>query len=285
MKKVFFVFITSFVLALSLFLAIQYYLNSNTRKGALQVTSSPLSKVYLNDRYLGQTPLCKCESADMIAAGEYTIRLVPVDTKLSEFQEKITLSQAVLTVVDRKFGQNALSEGSIISLSPLPDKKKTQLLVVSFPQGATVLLDDNSIGSTPILSNDPTESDHVLKVTKDGYNEKEVRIRTPLGYKLTVAVYLSTSNTMPTPSPDVSAPTVTGDRAPSPTPPGSKVTILQTPTGFLRVRSDSATTAPEVGRVNPGQSFVLVSEKEGWYQITLPNGQKGWVSSDYAEKQ
>src|SRR5664279_2853563 len=130
----------------------------------------------------------------MLSAGDYTIRLVPNDTSLREFQEKITISQAVLTVVDRKFGKNALSEGSIISLSPLSDKKKTELLVVSFPQGADVSLDDASIGSTPLLAEDPTESDHVLKVSKDGYNEKEVRIRTPLGYKLTVAAYLSTNN-------------------------------------------------------------------------------------------
>src|SRR6266498_549307 len=122
MKKIIFVFIGSLVLALALFLAIQYYLNLNARKGALQVTSSPESKVYLNNKYLGKTPLCNCDSQDMLSAGEYTIRLVPVDSGLREFQEKITISQAVLTVVDRKFGKDALSEGSVISLTPLTNK-------------------------------------------------------------------------------------------------------------------------------------------------------------------
>lgn len=283
MKKIVFVFIASFVLALALFLAIQYYLNVNARKGALQVTSSPESKVYLNDKYLGQTPLCKCEASDMLSAGEYTIRMVPVDTSLREFQEKITISQAVLTVVDRKFGKNALSEGSIISLSPLTDKRKTELLVVSFPQGAEVLLDDASVGNTPLLHKDPTESDHVLKVSKEGYNEKEVRIRTPLGYKLTVAAYLSTNNTVPTAAPQNTTPTPT--TSVTPTPKEEKVVILDTPTGFLRVRESASTGAPEVGRVTPGQSFPMTSEQEGWYEITLQNGTKGWVSSDYAEKQ
>ncbi len=284
MKKIVFVFIASFVLALGLFLAIQYYLNINARKGALQVTSNPESKVYLNNKYLGQTPLCKCEATDMLSAGEYTIRLVPLDSELREFQEKITISQAVLTVVDRKFGKNALSEGSIISLSPLIDRKKTELLVVSFPQGAEVLLDDALLGNTPLLSKDPTESDHVLKVRKEGYSEKEVRIRTPLGYKLTVAAYLSTNNAAPAPAVDSTTPTPSENTL-SPTPKEERVVILNTPTGFLRVRSAAATTGFEVGRVKPGETFPLNIEQDGWFEITLTDGTRGWVSSDYAEKQ
>lgn len=287
MKKIVFVFIASFLLALGLFLAIQFYLNLNARKGALQVTSSPESKVYLNNKYIGQTPLCKCEAADMLSAGEYTIRIVPTDSTLREFQEKITISQAVLTVVDRKFGRDALSEGSIISLSPLNDKKKTELLIVSFPQGADVYLDDASIGTTPLLHKDPTESDHILKVSKDGYNEKEVRIRTPLGYKLTVATYLSTDATAPSATPTNTnlTPTIATTPGISETPTQQKVVILQTPTGFLRVRSSASTTGFEVGRVQPGQTYSLATESDGWYQIILNDGTKGWVSSDYAEKE
>src|SRR6266700_8433578 len=104
MKKIVLVFIISFILALGLFLGIQFYLNIRSEKGALQVTSSPPSKVYLNDGYLGQTPLCKCQASDMVVPGEYTIRLVPTDSSLQEFAEKVTISQGVLTVVDRKFG-------------------------------------------------------------------------------------------------------------------------------------------------------------------------------------
>ena len=283
MKKIALVFIISFILALGIFLGVQYYLNVRSEKGALQVTSSPQSKVYLNDTYLGQTPLCKCQAADMVAPGDYTIRLVPLDNSLQEFQEKITVSQGVLAVVDRKFGKNGLSEGSIISLSPLTDKSKTQLLLVSFPQGAKVLLDDQSIGTTPLLNNNPTESDHDLKISKDGYNEKEIRIRTPLGYKLTVAAYLSTNTT------SLSAP-VASDAAQSqptgtPTPAnGNKVVILDTPTGFLRVRENPSVDASEVGQVTPGKIYPLVDEGQGWYEIKLPDGTDGWISSQYAKR-
>lgn len=285
MKKVALVFIISFVLALGIFLGVQYYLSNTSQKGALQITSSPQSKVYLNNHYLGQTPLCKCESSDMLDVGEYTIGLVPLDSSLPEFQEKVTLSQGVLTVVDRKFGKNALSEGSIISLSPLEDKTKTQLLVVSFPQDAQVLLDDQNIGKTPLLYKDPTESDHVLKVGKEGYNQKEIPIRTPLGYKLTVAVYLSAS-THDLSSPDASSsasPTASVSAAPSPTGTNT-VTILNTPTGNLHVREGPSLSAATVGQATPGKSYSIVGDEVDWYEIMLDDGTVGWISSQYAKK-
>ncbi len=192
MKKVVFIVFASIVLAsILIFVAFQFFIKLQNKKGALQVTSAPESKVFLNDKYLGQTPLCKCESADMLKNGDYVIRLTPVDKNLSEFQEKITISEGILTVVDRKFGKGSLSDGSIISLTPLKDKNKIELLAVSFPQGSNILLDGNLVGITPLLYSDLTESDHVVKVKKSGYKEKTIRIRASKGYKLTITAYLS----------------------------------------------------------------------------------------------
>jgi SH3 domain-containing protein/PEGA domain-containing protein len=286
MKKIAFVFIISFILAVGIFLGVQYYVNVSSEKGALQVTSSPQSKVYLNDTYLGQTPLCKCESADMITPGSYTIRLVPLDKNLKEFQEKITISQGALSVVDRKFGENGQSEGSIISLDALDDKSKAQLLVVSFPQGAKVFLDDQDIGTTPLSYNDPTESDHDIKVSKEGYNEKEIRIRTPLGYKLTVTAYLSTSTTdLATALASTSATPTPASASGTPTPQVVKVVILDTPTGFLRVRQTPSVDAAQVGEVTPGKSYPLVDEQDGWEEIELEDGITGWISSEYTKRE
>jgi hypothetical protein len=293
MKKIFFILIPAGLLTLLAVLSFNYFVKSQSQKGALQVTSVPESKVYLNDKYLGQTPLCKCEASNMLSTGDYTIRLVPSDKELSEFQEKVTISEAVLTVVDRKFGKQSLSEGSVISLTPLADKKKTELLVVSFPQNAVVLLDNNPIGQTPLHFNDPTESDHAIKVKKDGYNEKAVRIRTPAGYKLTVAVYLSTNaQNVPvqpakpetvSPGPSV-GPSVAPSAAPSAAV-NQSVIILETPTGFLRVRKNANVGAVEIARVLPGEKLELVEESNGWYLIRLTDGTQGWISSQYAEKQ
>ncbi|HVA96529.1 MAG TPA: PEGA domain-containing protein [Candidatus Acidoferrales bacterium] len=289
MKKIAVVFIISFILALGLFLGVQYYLNIRAQKGALQVTSSPQSKVYLNGSYLGQTPLCKCQATDMVTPGDYTISLVPLDSSLQEFQEKVTISEGVLTVVDRKFGLNGQSEGSIISLSPLADNSAAQLEVVSFPQGANVLLDDQNIGTTPVFYHNPTESDHDLKISKEGYNEKEIRIRTPLGYKLTVAAYLSTSTTSLDAAPTTAAtptPSTEASTSPIPTPTvTNSVVILNTPTGYLWVREGPSVSAGQITQVKPGAKYPLISEENNWYEITLSDGTTGWVSGQYAKKQ
>lgn len=245
------------------------------------MTSAPDSKVYLNDKYLGQTPLCKCEAKDMQKSGDYTIRLVPADKNLSEFQEKITISGGVLTVIDRKFGKGSDSSGSVISLTPINNKKATELLVISIPSKSKILLDNNEIGETPFLFKNPTESDHVLQIEKEGYSEKTVRIRTPLGYKLTVTVYLSTSDS----AKDSSSPSASPSAALTPTSAPGKVTILDTPTGFLRVRSSASIAAPEIARVTPGESFDLVDEQTGWFEIKLKDGRAGWISSQYASRQ
>src|SRR5687767_11053903 len=134
-RRIIFISIPVLLLGLLIFLIFRYM--NQDKKGALQVTSTPDSKVYLNDEYLGQTPLCRCPKVgEMVKTGEYTIRLVPVEGDFSEYQEKITVSEAVYTVVDRKFGNDSLSEGSVISLSPLADKTKTELIVLSFPKGS-----------------------------------------------------------------------------------------------------------------------------------------------------
>ncbi|MBI4080761.1 MAG: SH3 domain-containing protein [Candidatus Levybacteria bacterium] len=278
MKKLIFILIPLLVSFTLIFLSYQFIFLRGASKGALQVTASPQSKVFLNGKQIGQTPLCKCEENDMLATGEYTIRLVPNDSRFTEFQEKITITRSVLTVVDRKFGEGADSEGSIISLSPIADKKAVQLLVLSLPDRVEVLVDESVSGFSPVLLKDLTVSDHTLKLRKNGYKDKTIRIRTQPGYKLTAIMYLSIDGnkealTLPEASPSA-----------SPTPAIAKVEILQTPTGFLRVRSEASTGAGEVGRVTPGETFEIVTEEDEWYQIKLANGKQGWVSSQYARK-
>src|ERR1035437_5990210 len=102
MKRVFFI-IAPFVIAILIFSGVIFFLSQNKGKGALQVTSVPMSKVYLNDKLLGQTPLCACDLKTMIAVGDYTVKLIPTEGNLQPFEQRITISSKVLTVVDRTF--------------------------------------------------------------------------------------------------------------------------------------------------------------------------------------
>lgn len=283
MRKVF-LFAAPLFLALGLFFTIAFFLNQNKGKGALQVTANPRSKVYLDGKFIGTTPLCKCEANDMITVGDYTVRIEPEDNSYTAFEEKVTISKSILTVVDRTFAKGVASEGSIISLTPLDKKDALQLLVITFPDKAQVYVDTSPSGVSPLLLNNLTESDHEVLIKKDGYRDKTVRIRTVAGYKLTVVAYLGVNTAV------VGAeitPTVAAQASPSATPTliAPHIVVLQTPTGFLRVRATASAVSAEVGRVLPGETYELVTEENGWFEIKLANGAVGWVSSQYAQKQ
>lgn len=62
------------------------------------------------------------------------------------------------------------------------------------------------------------------------------------------------------------------------------VTILDTPTGFLRIRTEPTTVASEAGRLSPGDKVMLMEEKTGWYKITTDKNIIGWISTQYAKK-
>lgn len=281
MKIFLFVAIPVFLIITVVVMSIRHFNMQQMQKGALQVTSKPVSKVYLDDKYIGRTPISKTEPADMLQAGNYNIKLEPLDTAYQPYQEKISIATGIMTVVDRTFRTDSLSEGSVISLSPLSDKNSAELEVIAIPVGSSVTLDSEPIGTTPLLHKDPTESDHIIRIKKNGYNEKSIRIRTPKGFKLTVIAYLSIGeddtraedNTLTPPSI-----TVTPTPAPS-------VLILDTPTGFLRVRQSPDINSSQVTTVAPGSTHPLLSEQTGWYQIKLENDQTGWISSEYSRKQ
>jgi hypothetical protein len=276
MKKAFYI-LAPFVLVVLIFAAVLLFLAQNKGKGALQVTSVPIANVYLNGKLLGQTPLCQCELKDMLTVGDYTLRLVPTQGGFEPFEQKITIAPKVLTVVDQSFVGQGLSSGSVINLTPLTNAKDMQLSVVSFPGNAQVYLDDNLVGQTPLLLQNITESDHELKLSKVGYKDKIIRIKTTPGYKLETLVFLGIN-------PDVAAATASAASA-SANLPVAKVLILQTPTGFLRVRDQPSLGGNEISQVKPGETYQLLDERTDWYQIKLTNGQTGWISSEYAQKQ
>lgn len=285
MKQLFFISVPSIIIVIIVFLVVQLLILPRNAKGALQITANPVSKVIIDGKYIGTTPMCRCDGQNMLSVGDHTLRLSAVNGKLPDYQETIHIEKSVLTVVDRKLGTEGTSEGSVISLTPLEAGNDTQLLVTSIPDKTDVYVDNNPVGQTPLLLKQITQSDHTLKIKKDGYNEKIIRIRSPKGYKLLATVTLSLSsdsiNISDTPTP----PLLTLTPSPTSTPKSqSSVTILQTPNGFLRVREEASVQSNEIGRVVEGQVFNVLEESSGWYKIELADGKIGWISSDYAQK-
>jgi len=79
-------------------------------------------------------------------------------------------------------------------------------------------------------------------------------------------------------SPEVVLPTIpvatTSESIPTPEP--EMITIAQTPTGWLNVRSGAGINFSIVAKVYPGANYPLLEEKGEWYKIEL-----GWVNKQY----
>lgn len=285
MKKLFLFLIPPF-LAIIIFAGFLLLNKKDSGKGALQVKSIPKSKVYLDGKLIGETPFCKCEIAEMLKTGDYTIRLVPEEVIFEPFEAKIKISESVLTVVDRTFSKGTSSEAYILNLNKISDSKIMELLILSFPDDAKVFIDNNpSSQNTPLLLKNLTESDHEVKISKVGYKEKMINIRTVPGYKLTAIVYLGINpeflNISQTPVSQIE-----GEKTATPAANIiGKVIIFETPTGFLRVREASSSAAKEIDKVYPKEIYNLINEKTGWFEIQLKNEKTGWISSRYAKKQ
>ena len=275
MFKKIILFFTPLLIITILFLLIVVVINRNSGKGALQVTSVPESQIFLEGKYIGKTPLCLCELPQLLETGDHNIKLVPMQAGFKSYEQKITLYEGVLTVVDRTFDKEVSSStGTVITLSPIDDKNVSQLLVISFPSKAQLILDSNSLGTTPYLA-DVTSSDHEIKILKDGYKEKVIKVKAVKGKKLEVTMSLGIKVDLDAQAARASASAITVP----------KVVILDTPTGYLNVRSENSVSSDLITSVNPGEVLELISEKEGWYEVRLSDGKTGWISSTYGRKE
>ena len=277
MIKKIILFLTPLLVLTLLFLVFILIFNRETGKGALQVTSSPVSQVYLDNKLIGKTPLCLCDLPQLLKIGDYEIKLVPADKDFKITTQKININKGVLTVVDKTFDKRvSASSGSLITLSSIADKSKSEILIISIPSGADVILDSIPKGTTPILLKDYPISDHEIKIIKDGYKEKIVKVKTVAGNKLEAIINLGIRTDL---IPQVDTASSSAQTT------IKKVLVLETPTGFLRVRQSDNTGSVEIGTVRPGDRLDLISEKTDWYEISLPNGKTGWISATYAKIQ
>jgi len=64
---------------------------------------------------------------------------------------------------------------------------------------------------------------------------------------------------------------------------GKTAKVKDTPTGWLRVRSQPNLAGTEVGRINTGDTVSILEEKPGWLKVKISAGLEGWASSDYLQ--
>lgn len=275
-------------------------LNSRTPKeGELRVESAPVVSVFLDNKHLGRTPL-----KEKLTTGEYTLRLVPesATSELAPWQGKVFIGANLLTYVNAVLSDSELSSAVDILWLEKSVAKKPELSVITNPDGATVVVDDTTRGVTPLTMQDIDVGEHSLTIASPGFLTRTMKIKLTTGFKLiaNLKLALSTAGDQPdaaaSPSAEVSGtptpttkpgvtktPTPTGTAA-KPDPQKPYALILDTPTGFLRVRMEPSTGATEAGRVKPGEKYHISDEKSGWYEISYDGTNDGWISGQYVDK-
>lgn len=261
--------ITSAILIL-VFLGLFLFGYFKPKAAGLLVNSTPAALVFIDGAQMGQTPY-----KVSLPPKEITLRLVPQATgaPLAVFETSLNLAPGIETVVNRELGETEdASAGEIVSFEKV-GKGETSLSIISVPDAAQVLVDGVAKGFAPVK---PTilPGEHAVVLSAPGYNSRTLQVKTREGYKLIIIAKLAVNLEEKTLKP------VQGLIE-------KKVVyvgILDTPTGFLRVRQEASTSTAEIGQVKPGAKYELVEEKEGWYRITFTTDKTGWISAKYAKK-
>jgi hypothetical protein len=255
---------------------------SSKKEGRLQVYSRPGAAVFLDNVMKGNTPY-----TDTLKEGEYLLKVVPngVATKATSWQKKIPVLSGSLTYVDVQMESTDIASWADVYWLTKLDmfNKSASLSVETEPSGALVYLDNDEKGVSPLTLENVSQGSHELSVFMPGFSRRSKKINMSPGYQMHGYIKLALDPSQKTQY-TISDPIPTATPAASIQEPITTIRILDTPTGWLRVRDEPTLAGSESARVNPGQRFTLIEEQVGWYKIKIDNQKEGWISSQYAQK-
>ncbi len=270
---------------------------------AIQISTSPKSEVYLNDEKAGETPF----KSEKLKSEEYSIRLVSTEEGMNDFQTSITLQPNTTAIISYSFAKDRdQSSGYVLTLEPISDENKAEIAVVTIPDNSSVKLDGQPKGFTPLQIKSTPAGDHKLSLSAPGYKQQQIEIKTIEGHKLTIDAQLAKEtlfaedqlddnqeedSSQESAEEEEKKASLTTTTTKTKTATASAqlekpyLEVLDTPTGWLRVRSEPSTAQDnEIAKINPGESYKYIESNDtGWHRIELTNGEKGWVSGRYTK--
>jgi len=248
------------------------------KKSGIEVVSNPSAKIIIGGKDAGMTPY----KNNSLKPGENEIKIQTIDGK-QEWSRKINLQNYTTTVIEREFG--AMSENSggyVLFMEKTGDPEKAGIIVNSNVDKSSVFIDGEMKGFTPMKIDNIGEGDKEVQISFPSYKSINVFVKAARGYRLVIDAELGIDYGKNLT--DEYEKTIEEENTLSNLMSQKKVKILDTETGWLRVRATASGSAVEVARVEPGDEYILVDEQDGWYQIDLGDSKTGWVSASYAEK-
>lgn len=280
-----------------------FYFDAESRVlGYLQVRSTPEATVFIDSQAKGKTPFDQS-----IKPGTYTIKLIPIATDPESqvsvempWQGKATISAYQTTYIRRELRNTEVeSTGETLSIKKSPNilsANTGEILIETEPDGAIVSYDGQDMGASSYVVKNVPVGIHEISVYLPRFKRRTIQVRVVPGGYMTVAHFqlgldieydkkfafakafeASKSGSM-LPIIDKAPPN------PTVTPKIEKVEIVDTETGFLRVRNEGSINGREISQVKPGETYNFVDEQSGWIKIKLTDGKEGWVKGEYVKK-
>lgn len=261
-----------------------FYLDHQNEFGRLKVVSTPTTSVFVNNVEQAKTPY-----EVQLKVGEAVLKLIPEGeaTSTATWQGKIKIYKNTLTYVNRELGNSDITSAGEVFTAVRMDKKPTspdsgEISIDTDPIGAIVSLDNDEKGIAPVILADVPKGQHEISVFMPGFFRRTQKINVETGFRVDASFKLAVDENQKKEDDKLKAKQASDS--------GKlksqiMIKIKDTPTGFLRVRSNPSVNASESAQVKPGDLFEVLEEQDGWYKISYEKDKQGWIFAQYADKQ
>jgi hypothetical protein len=154
----------------------------------VEVTESMVAQVYLDGLHYGHTPFEKKD----IRPGTYTLRVEPGEKDKKPYETQIHLYPNTITSVMWSFkGAEPTGSGEIYELEPLASQDRSELSVITVPEGAKISLDTKSYGLSPVVVESAPVGSAALSIEAVAHVKKSTPIELMPGFRLNVFARLN----------------------------------------------------------------------------------------------
>lgn len=260
-------------------------------KGGLTVTTNVGSDVFIDAKNLGSTPLSKVP----LEVKKYLLKIVPQDPAFAPTEMQIKMFAGFETTVEWQFGKTKdESSGFVFELENSSSRDSSELEIITSPDNVPVTIGSENQGFSPLVIDQLPPGEYQLGLQAPGYAPSVKTINLIKGKRLLVTARLARKPIeiaspsaafapMPTPT-TTSSPSATPKPA-AKTAPKPYVQVLDTPTGFLRIRSSPSATGDILGQLNVGDAVPYGGETspENWFKIVFGATSSAWISGQYSK--